>query len=52
MTVVGVNSDPHSVPWERIKSRAATSTSAMPPMGGALSRRQVRDLIAFLAEQK
>ena len=52
VTVVGTNSDAHTVPWERIKSRSATGTSAMPPMGGALTKRQLRDLIAFLLDDK
>ncbi|MBL8748905.1 MAG: HEAT repeat domain-containing protein [Planctomycetes bacterium] len=51
VTVVGADSEPHAVPWERIRRRTSTQTSAMPPMGGALSRRQLRDLVAFLAER-
>lgn len=52
VTIVGVDGQATDVPWDRIRSRVATKTSAMPPMSGVLSKRQLRDLIAFLAEQK
>ncbi|MEO6595036.1 MAG: PVC-type heme-binding CxxCH protein [Planctomycetota bacterium] len=52
VTIVGVDGKPVDVAWSRISKRTANSTSAMPPMGGALSKRQLRDLIAFLAAQK
>jgi len=40
------------VKWSDIQKRTPTSTSAMPPMGGPLNKRQVRDLLAFLASRQ
>ncbi|HEX5052736.1 MAG TPA: PVC-type heme-binding CxxCH protein [Planctomycetota bacterium] len=51
VTIVGLTGEATVVPWDRIAKRTANGTSAMPPMGGALSKPQLRDLIAFLADQ-
>jgi quinoprotein glucose dehydrogenase len=50
--LVDVQGETHKVPADRIKSRSASPQSAMPPMGGPLSKRQVRDVVAFLASLK
>jgi quinoprotein glucose dehydrogenase len=50
--LVDVQGETHKVPVDRIKSRSASPTSAMPPMGGPLDKRQVRDVVAFLASLK
>lgn len=52
VTIVGVDGKAQDVPWNRIAERQASSSSAMPAMGGALTRRQIRDLVEFLATQK
>ena len=52
LTIVDVNGESTDVPWPQIKQRAASAASAMPPMGGSLDRRQIRDLMAFLMERK
>jgi hypothetical protein len=41
-----------AIPNTRIRSRRASTGSAMPPMGGPLDKRQLRDLIEFLAKQQ
>jgi putative heme-binding domain-containing protein len=51
VTLVGVSGEPTEIAWSKIKKRTPNGASAMPPMGGPLSRRQLRDLIAFLAKQ-
>jgi quinoprotein glucose dehydrogenase len=51
LTLVGVSGEAVEIPWSKIKKRTPNGTSAMPPMGGPLSRRQIRDVIAFLAKQ-
>jgi putative heme-binding domain-containing protein len=51
VTVVGVSGEATEIPWSKIKQRTPNGASAMPAMGGPLSRRQIRDLIAFLAKQ-
>jgi mono/diheme cytochrome c family protein len=51
VTLVGVSGEAVEIPWSKIKKRTPNGTSAMPPMGGPLSRRQIRDVIAFLAKQ-
>jgi putative heme-binding domain-containing protein len=52
ITIVSATGEAADVSWTRISKRTPSSASSMPPMGGPLSRRQVRDLIAFLAKQK
>jgi len=52
LTIVDVTGKATEVAWTRISKRTPNGTSAMPPVGGALSKRQLRDLIAFLAAQK
>jgi len=51
VTLVGVSGEAVEIQWSKIKKRTPNGTSAMPPMGGPLSRRQIRDVIAFLAKQ-
>ena len=52
VTIVDLDGKPTDVPVGRIRSRQANKESAMPPMGGPLDKRQIRDLIAFLKQQK
>ena len=52
VTIVDINGKANNVPATKIRSRQANKESAMPKMGDALSRRQIRDLIAFLKQQK
>lgn len=52
VTIVDINGKANNVPATKIRSRQANKESAMPKMGDALSKRQIRDLIAFLKQQK
>ena len=52
ITIVDINGKPESIAWTKIKSRKANKDSAMPAMSGPLSKRQIRDLIAFLKKQQ
>jgi quinoprotein glucose dehydrogenase len=52
LTIVGIDGAATQVPWGDVKKRTPNGQSAMPPMGGALTRRQLRDLVAFLAEPR
>ena len=52
LTIVSIDGKPTVVPWQHIKSRTPNSESAMPGVGGTLDRRQIRDLIEFLMQQK
>ena len=52
LTLVDSSGKSHEVAWSRIARRTPNGTSAMPAMGGALSRRQLRDLVEFLASQR
>lgn len=52
VTIVDISGKATRVPATRIRSRQANKESAMPKMGEALSKRQIRDLIAFLKNQK
>ena len=52
VTIVDTTGAAQEIAWNRIARREASSASAMPAMGGALTRRQLRDLVAFLANQK
>jgi putative heme-binding domain-containing protein len=52
ITIVDINGKAEDISWNKIKSRAANADSAMPQMGGPLSKRQLRDLIAFLKGPK
>lgn len=51
LNLVDATGTPQEIPWSRIAERSANANSAMPPMVGALTRRQLRDLVAFLAGQ-
>ncbi len=52
LTIVSVNGEATEVPWTKVRSRKPNAESAMPKMGGPLSRRQLRDLVEFLARQR
>jgi quinoprotein glucose dehydrogenase len=52
VTVVGGSGEPMKAKWSDIKKRTPNGTSAMPPMGGPLSKRQIRDVLAFLTSQQ
>ena len=52
VTIVDINGKSTNVLETKIRSRQAEKQSAMPKMGDALSKRQIRDLIAFLKNQK
>jgi quinoprotein glucose dehydrogenase len=52
VTVVGGSGEPVKAKWSDIKKRTPNGTSAMPPMGGPLSKRQIRDVLAFLTSQQ
>jgi quinoprotein glucose dehydrogenase len=52
VTIVSATGEATEVPWTRIRARRANAESAMPRMGGALTKRQVRDLIEFLSRQR
>jgi quinoprotein glucose dehydrogenase len=52
LTLVDADGRATEVPWSRIRGRTPHGASAMPPMGGALTRRQLRDVLAFLARQR
>ena len=52
VTIVDINGKATNVPASKIRSRQANKESAMPKMGDMLSKRQIRDLIAFLKNQK
>ncbi|HEB53085.1 MAG TPA: c-type cytochrome [bacterium] len=52
VTIVGLDGKPTDLPNDRIKSRRASTASAMPKMADILSRRQLRDLVAFLRRQR
>ncbi len=49
VTITGLTGEAQQVPWDRIKARRTAADSAMPPMAGPLSKRQLRDVVAFLA---
>ena len=51
ITLVDINGKSHQLVWDKIKSRSPSKASAMPLMGDSLSKRQLRDLIAFLKKQ-
>lgn len=50
--ITGIDGEKRTVPWERIAKRSPSPSSAMPAMGGTLSRRQLRDVVAYLASLK
>ena len=52
ITIVDINGKEARIPLSKIRSRSANKASAMPAMGESLSKRQLRDLIAFLKKQK
>jgi putative heme-binding domain-containing protein len=47
--VMRIDGEIQSVAWDRIKARSKSTESAMPAMAGMLDKRQLRDLVAFLA---
>ncbi|HLQ39298.1 MAG TPA: HEAT repeat domain-containing protein, partial [Planctomycetota bacterium] len=47
--IVDIDGKVTQVPWERIKQRSPSPNSAMPAMAGTLQKRQLRDVVAFLA---
>ena len=51
ITLVDINSETHNISWTKIQTRSASKESAMPMMGASMSKRQIRDLIAFLKKQ-
>jgi putative heme-binding domain-containing protein len=52
VVVAPATGEPARIPATAIASRTPNAESAMPKMGGPLSRRQVRDLVEFLSRQK
>lgn len=52
VTIVSASGESNDVPSADISKRTPMAASAMPPMGGALNRRQIRDLIEFLSKQQ
>jgi putative heme-binding domain-containing protein len=52
VTIVSPSGESNDVPSADIVKRTPMAASAMPPMGGALNRRQIRDLIEFLSKQQ
>jgi quinoprotein glucose dehydrogenase len=51
VTIVDQNGVASEVAWNRIRARRSNTDSGMPAMGGTLTKRQIRDLIAFLRRQ-
>ena len=51
VTLVDIDGKSHQLAWDKIQSRSPSKDSAMPMMGASLSKRQLRDLIAFLKKQ-
>ncbi|MBX3463511.1 MAG: HEAT repeat domain-containing protein [Planctomycetes bacterium] len=52
LTLVDGGGTATEVRWSAIRERGQAAQSAMPPMGGALTGRQLRDLVEFLARQR
>ncbi len=52
LTIVDATGKASAVPWTAIRKRTQSSSSAMPPMGGTLSRRELRNVIEFLSRQR
>ena len=52
LTIVDLAGQATDVPWADIASRTPIAASAMPALGLVLQKRELRDLIAFLAQQK
>jgi quinoprotein glucose dehydrogenase len=52
LTIVDATGKATDLATPRIRERTTHAASAMPPMGGMLSRRQLRDLIEFLAQRR
>jgi len=52
ITIVDIEGKAHEIAWQRIRSRKANAESAMPKMGESLSKRQLRDLLAFLQQRR
>ncbi len=52
LEIVDVTGQLNQIPWDRIKARKTSTESAMPAMGGTLTLRQLRDVVAFLAAQQ
>jgi quinoprotein glucose dehydrogenase len=52
LTLMPGSGEAVTIPWNRIAKRTPNGSSAMPEMGHALTRRQLRDLVEFLATQR
>ncbi|MBZ0152097.1 MAG: hypothetical protein K8J09_11260, partial [Planctomycetes bacterium] len=52
VTLVDGNGKQHTLAVGDIASRVPNGNSAMPPMGGTLTRRQLRDVVAYLASRR
>lgn len=52
VVIVGGDGQPVTVPNGEIRKRTPNAQSAMPVMAGPLDRRQLRDVLAFLASQR
>ena len=49
LEIMPAEGESKKIAWDRISSRRQSKASAMPSMVGTLSKRQIRDLIAYLA---
>ncbi|MCR9244822.1 MAG: HEAT repeat domain-containing protein [bacterium] len=52
LTIMNVDGKATNIDWAHIKTRKADGASAMPPMGGTLDRRQIRDLVEYLSRRR
>ncbi|MGB3969561.1 MAG: c-type cytochrome, partial [Planctomycetota bacterium] len=52
VTVMPASGDAVTIAQAKIRSRTPNAASAMPAMGGPLSRRQLRDLVEFLSQRQ
>ncbi len=49
LEIMTAEGESKKIAWDRISSRRQSKASAMPSMAGTLTKRQIRDLIAYLA---